>query len=140
MEYRDINYIVGDNFNKYGVVLELTKNAVNGFDILVTEKAHGWRIALYEYDRRNAERLENHPTSKESFEPVKGVTLLVVAEKDKPEEFETFLLDKPVCLEKGVWHQVITLSDRAVVKITENLEVDSEFFYPKNPLRPAILL
>ena len=54
--------------------------------------------------------------------------MLLVAEHDKSEEFEAFLLDKPVCLYKGIWHQVLSLTDEAQVKIAENLEVNSEFF------------
>ena len=72
--------------------------------------------------------MENHPFSKESFEPLKGITVLLVAEHETPEEYQAFVLDKPVCLKKGIWHQVLALTPEAQVKITENLEVASEFY------------
>lgn len=140
MNYREINYISKENFSKYGVVLEMTESAENGFDILISEKNYGWRIALFEYDRRSTAVLENHPTSKESFEPVRGVSLLIVAENKSPEKFEIFILDKPICLYEGVWHQVVTLSQSSMVKITENIEVTSEFYYPENEIKPVVLI
>lgn len=69
-----------------------------------------------------------HPTSRESFEPLHGLTVLVVATHENPEEYEAFILDKPVCLKKGIWHQVLALTEEAQVKIVENLEVQSEFY------------
>lgn len=137
---REINWINRENFKKYGAVLEMTGNAVNGFEVFASERNYGWRIALYEYDGRSASRLENHPTSKESFEPVSGMSLIIVAEKGTPEKLEVFVLDKPICLFAGIWHQVVTLSQRSMVKITENIEVDSEFYYPVNEIRPVVLI
>lgn len=57
-----------------------------------------------------------------------GLTVLVVATHENPEEYEAFILDKPVCLKKGIWHQVLALTEEAQVKIVENLEVQSEFY------------
>ena len=68
------------------------------------------------------------PASRESFEPLHGLTVLVVATHENPEEYEAFILDKPVCLKKGIWHQVLALTEEAQVKIVENLEVQSEFY------------
>jgi ureidoglycolate hydrolase len=140
MSYREIKYINKENFFKYGVVLEMTENAESGFEILLSEKDYGWRIALFKYNTRKASVLENHPTSKESFEPVSGVSLLIVAENKSPEQFEIFILDKPICLYEGVWHQVVTLSQSSMVKITENIEVTSEFYYPENEIKPVVLI
>lgn len=78
--------------------------------------------------------MECHPTSLESFEPLSGLTVLVVAEHDKPDEYEAFILDKPVCLYKGVWHQVLALTDEAQVKIAENLDVSSKFYDLEKPI------
>ena len=64
----------------------------------------------------------------ETFEPLAGVTVLLVAEHETPEEYRAFVLDKPVCLKKGVWHQVLSLTPEASVKITENKDVYSEFY------------
>ena len=56
------------------------------------------------------------------------MTVLLVAEHETPEKYKAFVLDKPVCLKKGVWHQVLSLTPSAEVKITENKDVYSEFY------------
>ena len=60
--------------------------------------------------------------------------------KRQPEEFQAFLLDKPVCLNKGVWHQVLTPAGKASIKITENLEVESEYWELPQPVSAAVIL
>jgi len=117
-----------DDFEKYGKVLEFSEACTEPFEIVITEEKEPWRLAVFRYTNKTIKRMECHPTSLESFEPLSGVTVLLVAEHDKSEEFEAFLLDKPVCLYKGIWHQVLALTDEAQVKIVENLEVNSEFF------------
>ena len=141
MKSKTIKNISVENFLKYGVVINLTpKHEDSRFKVLIQEEKNtGWRIAVYEYIRKATKVLENHPSSKESFEPLLGTTLLIVAENSKPEDFEIFLLDKPICLYEGVWHQVITLSEVSQVKITENLKVNSEFYNFKNEISPCIL-
>lgn len=117
-----------ENFAKFGKVLEFSDSCTEQFEIVITEEKEPWRLAVYRYTSKTIQRMECHPTSLESFEPLAGITVLVVAEHDKPEEYEAFILDKPVCLYKGIWHQVLSLTDEAQVKIAENLEVNSEFF------------
>lgn len=124
-----IKQITKDSFKPYGTVIEFSENPVDKrFEVVVTESDHPWRLAVLRVVEREFDQLECHPMSMESFEPVSGTGLLIVAEHDKPEQFEVFLLDKPVCLNKGVWHQMITLSTETIVKIAENLEVSSEFY------------
>lgn len=129
---KEILTISKESFLPYGKVIEFSNDCNDKFEIIVKEEFSPWRIAVYRYKERNVKIMENHPTSMESFEPLTGTTLLMVAENNKPEDFKVFLLDKPVCLYKGIWHQVISLSDDASVKITENLEVNSEFYEFEN--------
>lgn len=117
-----------ETFAKYGKVLEFTKDCKEPFEIVITEEKEPWRIAMFRYSNRAIKKIENHPYSQESFEPVNGITVLLVAEHDTPEKYEAFILDKPICLYKGIWHQVLSITEEAQVKITENLEVVSEFF------------
>lgn len=117
-----------ETFAKYGKVLEFSENCTEPFEIVITEDQEPWRLAVFRYKNKGIQRMECHPMSLESFEPLKGLTVLAVAEHDKPEDYEAFILDKPVCLYKGIWHQVLSLTDEAQVKIAENLEVSSEFF------------
>jgi ureidoglycolate hydrolase len=135
---KPINTLSREAFTKYGTIIEFTTAMSDGWEILITEKEAGWRVALLEFSRKKSRILENHPASKETFEPVRGTTLLIVAESATPDNFEIFLLDKPVCVEKGIWHQVLSLSDSAMVKITENLEVSCEYHTLQADLEPCV--
>lgn len=116
-------------FEKYGKVLEFSEaEADEPFEIVITEEKEPWRLAVFRYSNKTVKRLECHPTSFESFEPLLGMTVLIVAEHESPEAYEAFILDRPVCLYKGIWHQTLSLTEEAQVKIAENLEVTSEFF------------
>lgn len=125
---KPIKHISVKAFEKYGSVLEFPEDSKESFYILETEEKAPWRLAVFRYNNKSIHTIECHPTSKESFEPLYGVTILVVAEHEQPEEYEAFVLDKPICLKKGIWHQVLALTEEAQVKITENLEVESRFY------------
>lgn len=124
----EIEVITRETFAPFGTVLEFPETTADDFYIVDTEEKEPWRIAVFRYRNHSIRRIECHPASKESFEPLSGITLLLVAEAGHPEEYHIFLLDRPVCLKKGVWHQVLSLSSEAQVKITENLEVESVFY------------
>lgn len=83
----------------------------------------GWRIAYLIVRDKVIYRLEQHPGTFESFEPVKGETLLYLARNRNSKKIECFYLDKPVILDKGVWHAVATLNGESEIKITENSKV-----------------
>lgn len=126
---RPIETISRENFSPYGTILKFNDDRPdNLFEVLVTEPEKPWRLALFRVLNRECRKLECHPVSMESFEPLKGVGILLAAEPQSPDAWHAFLLDQPVCLHKGVWHAMVTLTDETVVKITENLEVDSEFY------------
>ena len=125
-------------FAKYGTLLAFTDKESDGWEILVTSSASGWRIALLEFSRKTTHTLEHHPESMESFEPLSGTSLIITAEHDSPSEYEVFLLDQPVCLNKGIWHQVISLSDSTKVKITENLSVECVYFELDHEIEAAV--
>ncbi len=135
----EIRNITQKSFAPYGVVIghPITQTD-HFFKVLISEKNAGWRIAIFEITRRETGVMENHPQSLESFEPISGTALLLVAENSAPQKLEVFLLDKPVCLYKGIWHQVITLSEHSQIKITENDEVVSEFYYFDRPLTARV--
>ena len=125
---RAILNISKDNFAPFGKIIEFSPECNDKFEIVISEDKEPWRIAVYRYKEKSVKIMENHPTSMESFEPLTGTTLIMVAENESPNDYKVFLLDKPICLYKGIWHQVISLSEYASVKITENLEVNSEFY------------
>jgi ureidoglycolate hydrolase len=139
LKKRIIQNINSDNFGKYGTVIEFTPGYREDFEIRVRQNDGGWRLAVFRVPNRTAQLMENHPNTKESFEPLQGTVLLIVAENSYPGQFEAFLLDKPVCLHEGVWHQVLALSVEAQVKIVENLEVRTEFHYFERDIEPIII-
>lgn len=116
------------SFQKFGKVIGSTLVEDGGFEVIIDEPESGWRIATYYVNRRKCSVLEAHIRSLESFEPLRGIGVLILATPNQPLDYEAYVLDYPVCLFKGVWHQIISLSDSTVVKITENQEVDSIFY------------
>lgn len=126
---RKIENISKETFKDFGIVIEFSDEAQKErFEVIVEEHEHPWRIAMFRVVERSFQRLEKHPSSLESFEPILGIGCLVVAKEATPEDIHVFLLDKPICLYKGIWHQMISLSKETLVKITENDEVNSEFY------------
>ena len=123
-----IQSITRENFAPFGTVIEFSPDFDGIYEILETEDEKPWILAVFRYTNKTIQRIENHPTSMETFEPLSGVTVLLVAEHETPEKYKAFVLDKPVCLKKGVWHQVLSLTPSAEVKITENKDVYSEFY------------
>ena len=130
----ELENITIESFAPYGYVLEFTPEMTKDFHVIVREEKDPWRLAILRFDRHNVESLENHPGSMESFEPLEGSSVLFVAEHDHPDKIRAFFLDKPICLYKGIWHDVLALSATAKVKITENLEVTSEKHTLAKPL------
>ncbi|MBQ6322717.1 MAG: ureidoglycolate lyase, partial [Lachnospiraceae bacterium] len=126
--------ICSETFARFGSVIEFPVDFEENFCIIETDEKNPWRVAVFRYDNKEIQTIECHPTSKETFEPLEGVTILLVAEHERPEEYRAFLLDKPVCLHKGVWHQTLAVTKQASVKITENLEVESVFYELKKPV------
>lgn len=124
---KKLESISSEKFSPYGWVLEFSPDTQENFEIVVREESAPWRLAVYRYEDKAITKMECHPNSMESFEPLQGITVLMVAEHERPNDWQTFLLDKPICLKKGVWHQVLALTPSASVKIAENLEVSAEF-------------
>lgn len=139
MNEKPIRNIIVDSFSKYGTILEFSNNFEGVFEIIIKQPDGGWRLAVLRHSQKTGKVMECHPDSKESFEPLSGMLLLIVAEHQTPADFEVFLLDKPVCLHEGIWHQVISLAAESQVKITENYEVDSEFFEFEKDIRAGVI-
>ena len=117
-------------FSKYGRILiptpEEVSKAKQPFIVLESVVSDGWRMAFNEVTRRYCDALGCHPNTKETFEPLRGVLALVVALHDYPDDVEVFLLDRPVVVNEGVWHNQIALSEKAYLRINENLSVKGE--------------
>ena len=129
------------DFRRYGRVIEYPGKEKKGtqknlFRIVLKETGKtGWRIAYLIVRDRKIRRLEQHPYSFESFEPVKGRSLLYVAARKDEKAIECFHLDKPIILKKGVWHGVVTLSPETEIKISENKDVKC-VYWPLSAVLP----
>jgi ureidoglycolate hydrolase len=127
-----IEFITPERFAPFGMVMHHKSGPV-GYEPLVTVQSTGWIWAIYTVDQRQATELECHPNTPESFEPLAGVGVLLVAPPDDPTLVRAFLLDQPVLLHPGVWHTLVALSERCTTKIVENSVVDTEFYrFPKS--------
>jgi len=125
MPERRVRTITESSFARYGVLIRMppegdTDKSRSNFAIVLPVKSQGWYLGYLMCRNKEVTGLHCHPESKETFEPVRGVPLLVVASPGAPNEYEVFLLDRPVCLFEGVWHAEMTLSDEAEIKIIEN--------------------
>ncbi|MBU1044640.1 MAG: ureidoglycolate lyase [Candidatus Omnitrophica bacterium] len=120
--------ITKQSFKKYGSIIEWdgpeNKAEKNQFRIVIRDsKVTGWRIAYLIVRKKKVDFLEQHPRSYESFEPIKGKSIIYVANKKNSKNIEAFILDKPIVLRKGLWHNVVTVGKEAHIKITENNDV-----------------
>lgn len=123
-----IETIRRDTFQDYGVIFAFPEDSRESFYIVDQDEVSPWRTALFRFSDKKTAVLERHPNTKETFEPLQGTALLLAASGENPEHFRCFLLDQAVSLKKGIWHQVLALSEYAVVKITENYHVETEFY------------
>lgn len=133
----ELKNITGESFKNYGYVIERTGD--KNFQIIASDSENPWRLALYRFTNKEAIELESHTYSMESFEPFEGVSVIIVAKPETPDQYEAFLLDKPVVLYKATWHQVVTLSEETTVKITENYEVPTEKYQLPNALKVRLV-
>jgi len=130
----NIETINSENFSSFGRVIEYPRKDEAGaddnlFHIVIKENSPlGWRIAFLVVRDKSIDKLEQHPDSFESFEPVSGRSLLFVSENKDQSEIRCFRLTKPVILHKGIWHGVVTLDYESEIKITENAEVECVYW------------
>lgn len=134
-----VKVLSSEVFRRYGHIIE-PKDPSKVFEVLFGDReAKGWRIGYLAMGPSPVDSLEQHPESLETFEPVTGTSVLLVAPYESPDEIEAFLLDKPVCVGKKIWHGVSVISARAEIKITENYDVDSVHHKLKKPINIAFV-
>lgn len=136
---KTIETLTAESFAPYGTLIDFAPdNPDTRYQVRVTEAQEPWCLAIFRVTIRQTNRLECHPTSMESFIPLRGSGVLLVACPEAPQKWQAFLLDKPICLNKGVWHEVIALSEEALYQITENRVVNSEFYQLAEPVSAAV--
>lgn len=134
---RVVKKITPETFAKYGGVLGQGEEI--GFEVFFDEAEKvGWRLAVSTFTNTTVKKLARHPNTVESFSPLQGVSLICVSDSEVPEEVETFLLDRPIYIQKNIWHGTLTLSERSVLSICENSYVESEEYDLKNPFEVMV--
>lgn len=128
--------ITRETFKAFGRLIDYphrnkASKTKNLFRIVVRQPHLGWRIAYLVVRDRIVNRLEQHPGSLESFEPVEGKGLLFVSRRKSESSIACFLLDRPVILKRGIWHAIITLTPEFDIKITENSKVKCVYWRMK---------
>ncbi len=128
-----VERITEANFKPFGKIISLPRkhNASPGknlWRVIVRQPHAGWRIAYLVVRDSSVLRLERHPGSLESFEPVAGQGVLFVALRKVPSDIRAFYLDKSVILKKGLWHGIVTCRPECDIKITENSAVKSVYW------------
>lgn len=132
-----IQYLTQEKFKKFGDLISAFGD--ERFQVLLEEPdAAGWRIAKLKVSREAIKALGLHPNTRETFVPLSGTSVLVVAQQTKPEEIQAYLLDQSVCIHKNVWHATIALSEKAYIGIAENAQVDQEEYFLKQPLQVGL--
>jgi ureidoglycolate hydrolase len=132
--------LTAESFKPYGDIIQFDENEQKRFQVVIDEPdAKGWRIAVSFLQRGKIVKLGLHPNTRESFEPIKGISVLLAALEDTPQKLEAFLLDQPICIHKNVWHVTAALSAEAYLKITENAYVESREYHLETPLEIGIL-
>jgi len=134
-----IQRLTHKSIRPYGYLIDRTCVDDNGrenrFGILLKERSKGWRIGYLVVRERIIKKLESHPGSLETFEPVKGRAMIALSENKDPQDPKIFLLDRPVILKKGVWHNVAAIFGVCEMKIFENIEVATKYHSLDYPIK-----
>lgn len=136
--------ITPEAFAPFGTVIdwsdELEATGQRFHVVMRSEAPTGWRLGVLKVRERVMERMENHPTTEELFAPIAGQAVIVVAPAGPFDEgtIRAFLLDRPVSLKPGTWHDVFTLSEWATVLIAENLHVTGERVVLSKPVAATL--
>jgi len=133
--------LIQELFGSFGRVLEplpketpkVVKEGVFEFFVIFKEFTKGWQIGYLEQTGKVVKVLECHPNTPEVFVPLSGEAVLLLA-IDPEEEITAFKLDKPIVLSPGIWHGVISLSEKSKMLIVENPDVTNEFHELKKPI------
>lgn len=126
--------LIQELFELFGRILEplpketpkVTKEGFFNFFVIFKEFAKGWQIGYLEQMGKVVKVLECHPNTPEVFIPLSGEAVLLLT-VDPEEKITAFKLDKPIVLNRGIWHGVISLSESSEILIVENPDVTSEF-------------
>ena len=126
--------ISSSNFRSFGKLIDYPHKDKKGTKRNLWRIIHhspnnnGWRVAYLVLRDKSIGRMECHPFSDETFEPVSGRSILFISKQKSFADIQCFLLDRPIIINKGIWHAVITLDNESELKITENHKISSKYW------------
>jgi ureidoglycolate hydrolase len=124
-------------FKPYGRILEpqdgespeVSEPGIFDFYVPFKVQSAGWQMGYLVNLTKSIDKLERHPNTPEVFSPLSGETVLITSNNPQGQSsLMAFLLSKPIVFNPGVWHGVITLSEKSEVLIVENPDVIDEFY------------
>lgn len=130
-------------FKPYGRILEpedreapeVSEPGIFDFYVTFKESSQDWQIGYLIQTGKTVDQLECHPNTAEVFSPVNGKAVLILAtEPDNKDTMRAFKLEKPIVLNRGVWHGVISLSEKSEMLIVESPDVIDEFYQLSQPI------
>ncbi len=128
-----IELLSEQDFGPYGEIISPGKKNLfieypdaSAFHVLANAKSAGWRLAALRLRTRVITDLQVHRTTTETLNPIQGVAVLCVNSRPSYDGLRAFILDRPVLVHTGVWHNVLTLSEESLIEIAENDQVDAE--------------
>jgi len=112
---------------------EVSEKGIFNFYVIFKELSEGWQIGYLEQMGNVLKVLECHPTTPEVFVPLRGESILLLSIKPE-KEIVAFKLEKPIVLNRGIWHGVISLTEKSEILIIENQGATDEFCELNEPL------
>ncbi|NQU80928.1 MAG: hypothetical protein HQ543_05365 [Bacteroidetes bacterium] len=130
-----ISELTQELFKPFGRILEplqgetpeVAEENIFKFFVIFKEFSKSWQIGYLEQIGKYVGKIECHSTTPEVFIPLSGEAVLLLA-VDPEKEIIAFKLDKPIVLNRGIWHGVISLTERSEILIVENKDVTDEFY------------
>ena len=134
--------LIPELFKPYGRILEPEESEVSevsepgifDFYVIFKETSQDWQIGYLIQTGKTVDKLECHPNTAEVFSPISGSAVLILATDPENENtMRAFKLEKPIVLNRGVWHGVISLSEKSEMLIVESPDVIDEFYQLSQP-------
>ena len=111
-------------FSKYGIVLQDEER--EGTELFRQTDAVGWRLASVPVDAQEVMEMSLHDNTPEAFFPIAGTVVLTLSKDESFKCCEEFLLDRPLMIRPGIWHGLHTLSEKGMILVAENADVNLE--------------
>lgn len=111
-------------FERYGRVLRDMRK--EGGEIFREEGNSGWRLAEIPVLEKEVTSMSLHNNTAEAFFPLEGTAILTVALDEDFQKCESFVIDRPLLINRGVWHGLTALTEQCRLLVVENADVHLE--------------